>query len=493
MAETHPPLRASSYNIYVDLPEHPDEMLLVHGFTGAYDRVSRQVGRYVRSLGGRRARGRAAAPPPRPETVEVLSRRGYLTARSPEDEETLFTKLADHQHRWALHRPPSYVFMPTYSCNLRCPYCFQDHMRTDPAYGHLLRVMSPELVERIFEAMPELEERHGLEAPPQRRAILFFGGEPLLATSRPVVEQIMEKARSIGRASFDAISNATELDAYEDLLGPGAISRIQVTLDGPPEEHDQRRAYADGAGSFERIAANITMALERGTQINTRLNTDRDNLDLIPRLAREVQRRGWCEFKNFSIYIAPIHSANAQTDAETTMDSFELHDALDRLRDKHPEVAMVKTMDGNLHGRLRQLFENGHDPSRYFRSVFCGAQNNMYLFDALGDVYACWEYTGEKSLRTGRVRPDGGLEIFPEQLDAWRTRSVTSNPACRRCRFALYCGGGCTRLALRRTGEFHRGHCDAYPRRFRAAAARAYEDFVAGREQTMTEEAACDR
>ena len=43
-------LRASSYNIYVDLPDNPEEMLLVHGYWGAYDKVSRRVATYVRSL-----------------------------------------------------------------------------------------------------------------------------------------------------------------------------------------------------------------------------------------------------------------------------------------------------------------------------------------------------------------------------------------------------------------------------------------------------------
>ena len=43
-------LRASSYTIYVDLPNNSHEMLLVHGYTGAFDRVSGTVATYLRSL-----------------------------------------------------------------------------------------------------------------------------------------------------------------------------------------------------------------------------------------------------------------------------------------------------------------------------------------------------------------------------------------------------------------------------------------------------------
>src|SRR2546430_14688714 len=51
-------LRASSYTIYVDLPNEPDAMLLVHGYSGAYDKVTRRVATYVRSL--------ETGKPPRP-------------------------------------------------------------------------------------------------------------------------------------------------------------------------------------------------------------------------------------------------------------------------------------------------------------------------------------------------------------------------------------------------------------------------------------------
>jgi uncharacterized protein len=44
------PWRASSYVVYVDLPEEPEHVLLTHTYTGAYDRVSRRVAAYVRSL-----------------------------------------------------------------------------------------------------------------------------------------------------------------------------------------------------------------------------------------------------------------------------------------------------------------------------------------------------------------------------------------------------------------------------------------------------------
>lgn len=98
-------LRTSSYTIYVDLPGEPEQMLLVHGYTGAFDKVSRRVATYVRSLESKRPSKplygdwsaepiiAGSVTPPAEETIQALKRRGYLTAMTKQEEEAFFTKL----------------------------------------------------------------------------------------------------------------------------------------------------------------------------------------------------------------------------------------------------------------------------------------------------------------------------------------------------------------------------------------------------------------
>src|SRR5579864_992528 len=378
-------MRTSSYVIYVDLPGNCDEMLLVHGYSGAYDKVSKRVATYVRAQELRSAPkplyGSWVSEPavdgvveaPSLETMDILKRRGYLTEMNFEQEEEFFKRMALKLHE--LHsRTPSYIFMPTYNCNLRCSYCFQDHMRTDPKFHHLLRHMSNEMVDRIFRGVAGIEAAHGADPTAKiHRTIGFFGGEPLLAVNRPVIDYIVRKTLELGTGTFWAVSNATELEAYEDILSADKIASVQVTIDGPPSEHDQRRIYADGSGSFAKIARNISMALDRGISISVRLNIDRRNVSQLPELADVMFENGWDKYPNFSVYTSPIRAANDNVNRADVMSSWELDKSLAAMQKQHPRVALMAQPDDGIKQHARRLF---HDPKSVVPSLkqsFCSA------------------------------------------------------------------------------------------------------------------------
>lgn len=493
-------LRTSSYIIYVDLPRNNHEMLLVHGYTGAFDKVSNRIATFVRAKEDRKAPKPLygdwtpdpvieSAPEIPDSYVQLLQRRGYLTYLTREEELERFTSIADGLH--AKISKPGYVIMPTYDCNLRCFYCFQDHMRTNPSFAYLLKRMSHTVVDRIFDAMPQIEAMHGI-APGSgyERPITLFGGEPLLRENRDLIQHILDRAHAGGTKALNAISNGTDLDAYQDLLGPGNINSLQITLDGIPEEHDSRRVYADGRGSFERIARNITMALDLDTRINVRLNIDRNNVEQLPRLAQIFVDHGWTDRPAFLAYTAPIHAGNDKTERANTFSSWELDQALDELREQFPVMSVIARPDDRLRSRVRGIFDTGSHLGS--QPTFCGAHNGMYVIDRFGDLYACWERTGNQKIRIGRITPDAAVEMNAVNDGMWRSRTVTSNPVCKQCRYALFCGGGCAVLAEGRKGRIDRNFCDGYGFRFRAMVAEAYDDFRSGKAVLATAEPPCD-
>jgi uncharacterized protein len=479
-------VRASSYTVYVDLPDDREHVLLVHGYSGAFDKVPAAVANYVRSLDERPPKplygdwtptevdGRLEEPGD--ELLATLRKRGYITSMTRAEERERYDRLVELRHvKWS-SLPPAYTLMPTYDCNLRCGYCFQDHMRTDARYEHLLRFMTPKVVDRIVAAMPAIEERHGLCRDGEPRSIMFFGGEPFLARSRPLIDYMIAAIRRAGPASFTAVTNGTELEAYEDLLRPDCIAVLQITLDGTPELHDARRIRADGSGSFAAIVRNIDMALGRGVKIDVRMNVDRRNVGVLPDLAALFEARGWSGHPDFSAYVAPVHDPKNDLGRKTTFNSHELGQAVAALQAEHPQLRCFGLPDDELRRSLRRLFQQRGDALPLMKSSYCGAHTSMYVIDPFGDIYACWERTGDKNVRIGWIEEDGTPVFVADRLAEWRKRSVSSNETCAQCRYSLYCGGGCAVLAEGVHGTIFGNYCDAFGRRFREAVGRAYAE-----------------
>ena len=490
-------LRASSYNIYVPLPNNQKEMLLVHGYTGAYDKISTDVVGYLKKLDdyerpkplfgkwSDEQLGKINIPGnrnwvPTEKSIDVLVKRGYLTDLPHKKEEELLSKLAGLLHENS--KKPSYIIMPTYNCNLRCSYCFQDHMRTDRSFSHLLKSMSLEMADKIIDVMDQIEKSKGWkEGSPPRRNVGFFGGEPLLKKNYEIVNHFVTRLRELGDVSFNAVTNGTELQHYSQILKPTFIDYLQITLDGPPAEHDKRRIYPNGKGSFDLIADNISMALANEVRISLRMNIDRNNVKTLPELAEEFKKHGWHKSKYFGAYAAPIHAGNGKTDSAATFDSYELDSEVKELKRAFPDsMALIGKPEDTLTEHARSIFSKKGGPS--LKSTFCGAHNEMYIFDAFGDIYACWEVTGDKKVRIGHIKDQGDIALADELYKMWRSRNVTTNPICKQCKYALHCGGGCAVLADQKNGTIFSNFCDAFGKRFNTAVAAAFVDYVNGEE-----------
>src|SRR5512138_1426200 len=136
-----------------------------------------------------------------------------------------------------------------FPCNLACAGCAR--RRSPPPDPVALEDLAANLARAVADAGPE------------RAAVVFYGGEPLLdvdGLSRASAA-IRVACRRLG-ATYDAsvITNGTLLDDRAAVaLAAAGIGKVQVTLAGPPPLHDGRRPLA-GAGSFHRILRNLRTA-----------------------------------------------------------------------------------------------------------------------------------------------------------------------------------------------------------------------------------------
>lgn len=474
-------MRPSSYIVPVKLQS--GDYLLVQGYTGAVDEVPENVAKLLREK--RVDEDTCFKHDVFKETFNKLVSRGYLTNKSVEQETEHVKRIAITIQRTTMKHYASFMIVPTYQCNLRCFYCFEtENFAGDSDW--LNRTISPAYVDAAFEAMDSLKPKKDSL---HKYQLTLYGGEPLMARNRSIVEYIVRRAMDEGYV-IGAISNGTELEAYYDLLGIEKISGIQITFDGMKDSHDQRRVGTDKAPTFEIISKNITEALKRDIGINLRLNLDRKNVDGAAAISRHIAEQGWNRHPKFNVYAHSLHnhaddvgSANGQRLYQITkpksneLTLYQLSKALESKRDEMP--VYISAYDSYVSTIFSFLLRNGKIP--LLRSWWCSAHVGLYIFDAHGDVFICWDEVGHENKRVGTYGP-GKLD-FNERLQMWLGRTIASVPQCSQCSFALLCGGGCAFLAEEKSGTYFASHCNQIQKMFIDAVPKAYQQYLETRGQ----------
>jgi uncharacterized protein len=501
-------MKTSNYVIYIHVPE-TDEYYLVHGYSGAVDKVSPSLVSYlidrvdpnhtwhIKDMEHVRETllGRAVIEPT-PEAVEMLKTRGYLTEMSSPEERTYVERLAGFLHRKKLETTPAgFMFVPSYECNLRCPYCFETDTRVQLGKLKVLQnVMTPEMVDAAYRCMDIIDGQRFADHPeriPQRRSITLYGGEPLASENLGVVEYILKVGLERGY-SFSAITNGVDLHDFMHLLGPGKISFLQITLDGPKAIHDRKRiGPRHKGGTFDRIVANIKTALATGVRISCRYHVDFNNVSCTRELAEQLKAEGLHEHENFVLYTYPIHmfhrgverpekplmaihdmhkelrklseesAAERETLAARAAETGEEYDPLQKeLRLQMPDDGIAGKLKAYLGGKLMGLFQGSIEP--------CAATTGLYIFDPFWKIYTCWDSVGMAGHQTGSYSPEG--PVFNDLNRQWLDRSPATIEQCKDCKYAFMHFGGCASLPVSVKGSLFEPACYDFQDNFVYAA-----------------------
>ena len=277
-------MRLSTYE--KDKKEIEDYRLMVNGLYGAYDIVAKEDCEKISA-------GKFSELP-----LALLKRlllRGLLTPKS-ESEELADMKLLARLHKKVYGSSIiGLIILPTYDCNFRCPYCFEQHC-LNRGQDWLSQTMSDEIIEAIFSALKNYKDR-GYDVD----HCIFYGSEPLLAKNLPVVRKIAEHCRELN-LNMSAVTNGYDFEGYREFFKEFKFDMLQITVDGVGEVNDRRRIHKDGVGTYERILANVELALELGIKVFLRVNVGLENLHGMKDLIDDLKARGFLDKEKFSYY-----------------------------------------------------------------------------------------------------------------------------------------------------------------------------------------------
>ena len=141
---------------------------------------------------------------------------------------------------------------------------------------------------------------------------------------------------------------------------------------------------------------------------------------------------------------------------------------------QHPQLKAISCQDFGIKALVKKVLRGEGLMSR--RSTFCGAQDGMFIFDPYGDLYTCWEVVGMERYKVGTYGEK--VVMDKEELDNWRGRNISTVPACSKCKYAFFCGGGCEAHALLEGRGPRSPYCDGFPPVFRTVVLEAYKEFV---------------
>lgn len=332
-------------------------------------------------------------------------------------------------------------FVPNYSCNFACTYCYQDDYVTSKSE------VTQDVIDSFFRYIKS-------EFTNRRKYITVFGGEPLLNSpkQREIIGYFIEKANEYGlQLSF--VTNGYGLEEYIEILKTGQVREIQITLDGTEKVHDSRRFLKNGTGTFTKIVNGIDACLRNSIPVNLRIVADKENIDNLPELAKFAIVRGWTKDPNFKTQIGRNYELHhCSSSPEKLFSRITMYEKLFELSKQYPHILEFYKPAYSI---SKFLWENGELPDPLFDS--CTACKTEWAFDYTGNIYSCTATVGKQDEALGTFYPL--VSHKDELIEQWQSRDVTEIPECTSCNLQLACGGGCGSVAKNKTGKICSPDC----------------------------------
>ncbi|WP_426505186.1 FxsB family cyclophane-forming radical SAM/SPASM peptide maturase [Dactylosporangium sp. McL0621] len=154
-------------------------------------------------------------------------------------------------------QPTRQVILKIHSrCNLSCDYCYM-YESIDQSWRTRPTTMSPATIEHVAHRIAEHARAHDLQA----LEVVLHGGEPLLAGHEGLAAALRRIREAFPPVRFAMQSNGILLDGrFLELFHEYGV-RVGVSVDGGRAATDRHRRYANGRGSFDRVAAGIELLM----------------------------------------------------------------------------------------------------------------------------------------------------------------------------------------------------------------------------------------
>ena len=372
------------------------------------------------------------------ESLSTLLKLGMVVTSKEAEENEIFTRV--FFERFPAGGYLGLTICPTLNCPLACPYCYQRPSRITAKKEWN---MSPDVEHAVLRfAEANLRGRDGL-------SVCWYGGEPLLRWNqfRRLSSNLRALVKEQGKNYHAGIVTSgwtlSEKKVCE-LVDEHGVTWVQVTLEMPPQRHQERRLGPKGENILPHLVKVITAAATHLT-VDVRLNLAPD--DLSDRTSQEIitflTESGILQNPNVKAITPCLIDADLYYRAEKVR--VELTDE-GNFRNPPPTFSLEQLRAKVLRARVEAEGASSIEEERrlfsFFKRSLCGAlQRDSFVVLPDGSLHKCWSTVGHEGEEVGNVMD--GVNLSSPNLGKWLRFQLSDFKECQNCAIFPICLGGC--------------------------------------------------
>ncbi|MBF0363848.1 MAG: radical SAM protein, partial [Oligoflexia bacterium] len=234
--------------------------------------------------------------------TEKLTQEGFLVGEDMDELSLLknnYFKLRTDNNFYRI------VLVPTYQCNMSCPYCYQKEK---------FQMWTSDRVEILKAYFSSI-----LNSDKKQLSLALFGGEPLIKYTDLIdllghIKQLQKKIGFTYTCSCTTNGTLLNSDRINKLVDEYDCNIYQLTIDGAKEQHDQRKLIAEKYPSYNKVIDVIKLLVQKkinskkNMEIIVKFNLLNDTLDDIDLVFNDFSEP---EKKNIKVYFRSIYSIDS--------------------------------------------------------------------------------------------------------------------------------------------------------------------------------------
>ncbi|MFZ2882170.1 MAG: radical SAM protein [Candidatus Moraniibacteriota bacterium] len=405
-------------------------MLLINTLTGAIDIVPKRI-----------LEGKIDS-----KEGDILNSRGYLIQN---DDSLQLERLIKTSQEHGKHVPYWFYVLTTLNCNFACPICYEKKILKNSQ-------ISRRVLEDVSSRIKKIQEEKNI--PADKMNLIIFGGEPLLVSSRNILNWILETAER-NNWKCVIVTNGSRVLNFMKVFERfrEVISDFRITIDGPSHAHNLRRPFRGGKGSFTEVVSAVDSLLKRNFQVKVQTILGAGNADCLEELSSFIKDKGWLSLSNFQWRIEGSHDyANLDSRKDEITEAIMVKSIIE-LWENHPELrGKLKFESFKYLAHLTHSFDWLGRYKTYWgpKFGFCEPQKGFhYVFSTDGRIFHCPRTINNNTFCIGEASSG-----FSENEAKLKSKTFMEKEDCRICHIGPLCGGGC----VVQKNNYPRMDCYAY-------------------------------